>query len=79
MKLMKKHLNALGNVFDAEVHGRLPFQSRAAVYKELASNDNQYLEWQSLPLAGLYRVSGYILTHRGRIAYCQACGHPDSE
>lgn len=74
MNLTKKTLNALERVFVAEIDGRLPFQSKAKVFRELCDAD------LLAPMSKVYggspfpvTVSGYELTHRGRILYCQQC------
>lgn len=68
---MKKcHHKALEKIFAAEIEGRLPLQSKAAVFKELeilgyAKNDSE--KW------GNVTVSGWYLTQLGRLAYCMEC------
>ncbi len=72
----KKTLAALEKVFAAEIEGRLPFQSRAAIYKTLCE------EGMLQPMKRTYsgydgqfavNVVGYQLTHAGRITYCASC------
>src|SRR6266403_549672 len=74
----KKTLAALEKVFAAEIAGRLPFQSKAKVFREL--RDAGLLTpmertfgsgWSAIT------VSGYELTHAGRITYCASCGDAD--
>ena len=72
----KKVLQALEKVFAAEVEGRLPFQSRAKVYSSLC--DDGLLEPMTMVLGGQsdrfpVTMSGYQLTHAGRITYCESC------
>lgn len=70
MKILKKHLNALEKIFAAEIEGKLPFQSKSQIYDELAHK--QYLEKETIFMYGV-RVTGYFLTHKGRITYCKSC------
>lgn len=70
----KKTLAALEKVFVAEISGRLPFHSKAKIFREL--QDRGLLE----PMERTYgtgwsaiTASGYQLTHAGRIAYCESC------
>mgnify|MGYP001578005687 CR=1 FL=1 len=79
--LTKKHIQALEKVFAAEIKGRLPFQSKARIYADLA--DAGYLEPDARTLSfsdGLpsMTVSGYVLTHAGRYAYCIQCAVVDN-
>lgn len=69
----KKVLQALEKVFDAEINGHLPFQSRAKVYSSLC--DDGLLAPMMIELGGRLplTVSGYQLTHAGRIMYCESC------
>ena len=69
----KKVLRALEKVFTAEIEGRLPFQSRAKVYSSLC--DDGLLAPMTIELGGRLplMVSGYQLTHAGRITYCESC------
>ncbi len=67
-------LKALEKVFVAEIEGRLPFQSKAAVYKRLRQqglvDDMQRTfgsGWSAVT------VRGYALTHAGRLLYCSQC------
>lgn len=71
----KATINALERVFAAEVEGRLPFQSKAAIFKQLCE------EGLLVPMErnfgrdrlGAITASGYQLTHAGRFAYCASC------
>ena len=73
--LNKKCLDALGAVFAAEVEDCLPFQSKAKVYVDLQQAG--YVEPFSRVFGAGERfpvtVSGYVLTHAGRYAYCSQC------
>ena len=74
--LTQKLLRALEAVFAAEIDNRLPFQSKAKVYTELEKDG--YIEPFSRVFGSGERfpvtVSGYVLTHAGRYAYCSQCG-----
>lgn len=74
-------IQALENVFAAEVEGRLPFQAKAAIYKRLC--DKGLLQEMQTEVKGhgslIVTFSGYALTHAGRIKYCQFCGQPDTK
>lgn len=71
-KTMKRHLKALERVFEAEINVR-PFQSKAHVYKELEADG--CVEFKTYTLGGglPVQVEEIVLTHRGRIIYCQSC------
>ena len=73
--MTRKELAALGKVFTAEIGDRHPFQSRAKVYRDLC--DSGHLE-EGCRVIGFgerfpVTVLGYVLTHAGRIAYCESC------
>ena len=69
----KSVIAALEKVFAAEIEGRLPFQSKAKIYERLCN------EGLVAPMERKFggrvpvSVSGYELTHAGRIVYCSAC------
>lgn len=70
----KAELNALEKVFAAEIEGRLPFQSKAKIYRDLC--DDGFLEQMECKFGDgrfAVTVSGYQLTHAGRITYCASC------
>lgn len=71
----KAELNALEKVFAAEIEGRLPFQSKAKIYRRLC--DDGLLASVERKVGGdrlgAIIVSGYELTHAGRIIYCLEC------
>ena len=69
----QKTLKALEKVFGAEIENRLPFQSKAKIYRELC--DQGLLEPMERTFGGRLpvTVSGYQLTHAGRLAYCISC------
>lgn len=73
----KAELNALEKVFAAEIEGRLPFQSKARVFRQL--EEDGLLE-PMVRIVGNDRfrvtVTGYQLTHAGRFLYCSSCELP---
>lgn len=73
--MSKATLNALERVFAAEIEGRLPFQSKARLYQRLA--DEGLVEPMERKFAGdrfgAITVSGWQLTHAGRLLYCMSC------
>ena len=76
----KAELNALAKVFAAEIDGRLPFQSKAKIFRRLC--EDGYLE----PMERKYgsgwsaiTVTGYQLTHLGRLTYCASCADYDEQ
>lgn len=74
-RLTKARLKALERVFAAEIEGRLPLYSKARIYNEMAADG--LVEFQTFNLGkdrfGVIKVSGWSLTHAGRIAYCMSC------
>lgn len=72
--MTKAELAALGKVFAAEINGRLPFQSKAKIFSYL-QNDGLLEPMTRHFGAGRFAVTvtGYQLTHAGRIAYCESC------
>ena len=70
----KKVLAALEKVFAAEIDNRLPFQSKAAIYRDLLAAG--LVAWMDRVIGsgwGAVTVSGYELTHAGRYLYCSNC------
>lgn len=65
-------IKALEKIYAAEVENRLPFQSKAAIYKRLAEFD---LVEPMTAKFGLATVHGWQLTHSGRLLYCNNCGN----
>lgn len=63
-------IEALEKVFATEVEGRLPFQSKAFIFKRLTS---QGLLAEMEDTIGGVLVKGYQLTHIGRLKYCMQC------
>lgn len=77
MTLTKCKLKALEKVFAAEIENRLPFCSRAGIYRELC--DEGLLMPMERVLGGPpfpVRISGFQLSHAGRFAYCVSCDAP---
>jgi hypothetical protein len=72
--MKKSELAALGMVFAAEINGRLPFQSKAKVFQRLCA-DGFLQQMQRRAGYGIFAatLTGYELTHAGRIAYCTSC------
>lgn len=71
--MKKATIKALELIFAAEIESRLPFQSRRKIYPQLEGEG--LVEKASITLPGRFPVTveGYVLTHAGRIAYCQSC------
>lgn len=67
-------MRALERVFAAEIEDRLPFQSKAVIFKTLC--EEGLLEPMERRFGGRFPVvvKGYQLTHAGRLMYCSACG-----
>lgn len=70
----KAELNALEKVFAAEIEGHLPFQSKAKMFKQLAE-DGLLAPMERRFGDGRWAVtvSGWQLTHAGRVLYCSSC------
>ena len=75
LQLTKKHMQALENVFTAEITDRLPFQSKARIYVDLVEAGYLQLDTRTFGLGERFPVTvhGYALTHAGRYAYCAQC------
>lgn len=74
-RLKKAHYNALERIFSAEIENRLPFQSKAAVFKELESIGYARFAKETIghDRFGGVVVEGWYLTHAGRLTYCMNC------
>ena len=74
----KAELNALEKVFTAEIEDRLPFQSKAKIFRQLCEDGMlEPMERQFRPdRFGAITVSGYQLSHAGRLTYCMSCDEP---
>jgi len=74
----RKVLDALERVFAAEIDGRLPFQSKARIYKELCDDGMvQPMERTFGHGWSAATVRGYELTQAGRMLYCASCDDGD--
>lgn len=75
MKTPKTLLNQLEKLFAAEIENRLPFQTRAKWIEKMAADG--YVEPLTMDLGrdrfGPIMVSGWQLTHAGRLLYCMSC------
>lgn len=70
----KATLSALEKVFAAEIEGRLPFQSKAKIFKQLCDEGMLApMEHQFGTGAFAINIVGYELTHEGRFLYCSSC------
>lgn len=70
----KREISALESVYGAEIQNRLPFQSRARIYKALEAKGmvERYTRTFGKGPFGV-RVEGWSLTHLGRLEYCATC------
>lgn len=77
----KAKLKALEKVFAAEIEDRLPFQSKAKIFRQLC--DEGMLEAMERKFGsdrfGAITVCGYQLTHAGRLLYCSSCPENESQ
>lgn len=71
----RKELAALEKVFAAEIDYRLPFQSRAKVFQTLCNAGFLEVGRRMIGIGERFpvTVTGYVLTHAGRITYCESC------
>lgn len=70
----KRIMNALEKVFAAEIENRLPFQSKARVFQDLAADGLlEPMERKFGAGWSAITVSGWQLTHAGRLLYCSSC------
>jgi hypothetical protein len=72
--MTKATFNALERVFAAEIEGRLPYQSKAKIYQALC-DDGLVAPMQRRFGSDRFAVTvtGWELTHAGRILYCLEC------
>lgn len=71
----KATLKILERAFAAEIEGRLPFQCRSKLAKELVESGHLQEMVRRFGTGALaVKVAGYSLTHLGRILYCETCG-----
>lgn len=69
----KATIAALERVFAAEIHNRLPFQSKAMIYGRLCADGLvEPMERKFWAVT----VTGYALTDWGRLVYCENCPEP---
>lgn len=68
--MAKSVFNMLEKVFAAEIENRLQYQTKSKLAVEM--EEFGYLELGS-ERKGIVTVSGYYLTHVGRLAYCEEC------
>jgi hypothetical protein len=71
----------LEKVFCREIDGFLPFQSRSKTAKRLAELGylSEYTRTFTPDRFGSVTISGYELTHLGRLAYCMSCPEEEEE
>jgi len=72
----KKDLRLLEKVFATEVNGCLPFQSKSKQYERLEQEGYvEHVEEVRHFRDGLppMIIEGWVLTHLGRMTYCQSC------
>jgi hypothetical protein len=69
-----RHLAALEKIFAAEIYDRLPLQSKAKIYRELA-DAGYVVEDERIFGHGPFAVHcrGWFLTQLGRLTYCVSC------
>lgn len=67
-------MKALEKVFAAEIEGQLPFQSKAKIFRSLC-DDGLIQPMERRFGAGRFAVTvtGWQLTHAGRIEFCRKC------
>ena len=70
----KSDLKLLERIFAAEINNALPYQGKPKRYREL--EEEGYVEHVTVTLPGRFpvQISGWVLTHKGRYAYCNECG-----
>lgn len=68
-------LKALEKVFAAEINDRLPLQSRAKIFHRLSDEGLVAPMERSFGAGrfGAITVTGWQLTHAGRLLYCSSC------
>ena len=72
-------LNALERIWTAEIHGRLPLQSKAKIFAELEKQGLVMFGTERLGAdrCGPIEISGWFLTHAGRFLYCDYASQCD--
>jgi len=79
-RLTKKDFALLEKIFESEITGTLPFQSRSKEYKRL--EEEGLVQHVTQRLRGRFPVDvhGWVLTLRGHCLYCANCPEiPDDE
>lgn len=76
--MTKTKFNALEKVFAAEIAGRM-HQSRAKVFSDLATSRDVDSVSQTLPGRFPVKITGCMLTHRGRMTFCEECSRREKE
>ena len=70
----KATLKALERIFAAEIEGRLPYQSKARIFTKLADDGLVApMERRFGHDRFAVTVTGWQLTHAGRLLYCSNC------
>uniref|UniRef100_A0A6M3KZB3 Uncharacterized protein n=1 Tax=viral metagenome TaxID=1070528 RepID=A0A6M3KZB3_9ZZZZ len=71
--MLKKQFRALEKIFEREIAGTLPFQSKAKIYIDLAGAG--LVEKDTRIFGGRFPITvvGWALTQKGRLLYCQEC------
>ena len=71
----------LERLFAAEIEGRLPFQSKAAMLKRLEAKGLVQRMKREFPpdRFGPIVVEGWCLTLLGNMTYCMSCDEPKSK
>jgi hypothetical protein len=71
--MTKAHLRVLERVFTAEIECRLPCQMKESL-NVLAMEQAGMIQREVMTVTGMpVTVSGWVLTHAGRITYCESC------
>lgn len=79
MKLKAPYMKLLERAFEAEIYGRLPFQSKSKKLEELEAEGmvERLTRRLGQDRFGAIEVSGWCLTHLGRFTYCESCADVD--
>lgn len=73
-------ITALEKVFEAEINGRLPFQSKAAIYRDLTAAGLVEPMQRSFGSGAMaVTVTGYALTIQGNYLYCANCAEENAD
>lgn len=76
----KADLKALERVFAAEIDGRLPLRSKAKIFQRLADDGLVAPMERQFGVGpwGTLTVTGWQLTHAGRLLYCSSCDETEN-